>query len=149
MFLDIKNIGEGSLDFDQALTLMPVREGSPDVLEAPTVRLQVVLTAGPRHGRPAEGACLAGRLDGELRLRCCRCLEPFERSLGTEFRLTLRSEMPVVEDADHHVDTSETGFFEIEDGKIDLETVATEQVYLNLPQKPLCRPFCASAARCI
>jgi len=143
MFLDLNNIGDGSLNFDRTLTLVRVREASADVLESPSVRLHGSLTAGPQRRNPAEGACLAGRLEGELRLRCCRCLEPFDRSLGSEFRLTLRSEAPAVEDPDHHVDTSETGFLEIEDGKIELETVAAEQVYLNLPQKPLCRTTCA------
>jgi len=143
MLLDINDIGDGALSFDRTLTLAGVREDNPDLLESPTVHLQGTVTAGPDRGKPAEGAGLAGRLEAPLKLRCCRCLEPFDQSLATEVRLTLRSEAPVVEDLDHHVDTSETGFFEIEGGKLELDAVASEQVYLNLPLKPLCASSCA------
>jgi uncharacterized metal-binding protein YceD (DUF177 family) len=143
MFLDINDIGEGSLSFDQTLTLARVLEGNPDLLEAPAVRLHGTVTAGPDRRVPAEGAGLSGRLEGALRLRCCRCLEPFDQACANDIRLTLLSEAPAVEDPDHHVDTSETGFFEIEGAKLDLDALAAEQVYLNLPLKPLCAPSCA------
>ncbi len=143
MFLDINNIGDGSLSFDQTLTLARVRDGNPDLLESPTVRLHGTVTAGPDRRRAAEGAVLAGRLMGTVRLRCCRCLEPFEQSCVSDFGLTLLSATPAVEHSDHHVDTGETSFFEIEGGKIELDGVAAEQVYLNLPLKPLCTPSCA------
>ncbi len=143
MFLDINDIGEGSLDFDQTLTLKRVREGHTDLLEPPAIRVRGTVTAGPTRGRPAEGATLDGRVEGPLRLRCCRCLEPFEQPLAAEFHLILRHELPEVEDPDHRVDTSETGFFEIEGSRLELDAVAAEQVYLNLPQKPLCEASCA------
>ncbi|NIM01356.1 MAG: hypothetical protein GTN89_11035 [Acidobacteria bacterium] len=143
MFIDINDIGEGSLEFDQTLTLTRVRDDNPDLLEPPNVRVRGTITAGPTRGRPAEGASLDGRLEGPLRLRCCRCLEPFEQPVEAEFHLTLRSEAPEVEDPDHRIDTSETGFFEIEEGQVELDAVATEQVFLNLPQKPLCSGSCA------
>jgi len=142
MFLEINEIGEGSLSFDRTLTLQSVREGNPDLLEAPQVRLQGTVTPGLKRGAPAEGAALEGRLEGALQLRCCRCLEPFEQSCATTFRLTLRAEAPPVEDSEHRLDRTESGFFEIEGNKLDLAAVATEQVYLNLPQKPLCEPSC-------
>jgi len=143
MFLDINDIGDGSLSFDQTLTLVRVREGNADLLEAPNVRVHGSVTAGPIRAKPVEGAALVGRLEGALRLRCCRCLDPFEQSLATGFRLTLRIEAPEVKDPDHHIDTSETGFFEIEGDRLELDAVAAEQVYLNLPLKPLCGPSCA------
>ncbi len=61
----------------------------------------------------------------------------------TEFCLTLRSEAPAVEDLDHQIDASETSFFDIEGGKLALDALAAEQVYLNLPLKPLCDDACA------
>jgi uncharacterized protein len=143
MFLDLNDIGDGALSFDRTLTLARVREGSPDLLEAPSVRLHGTVTAGPESRGRAEGAGLRGRLEGALRLRCCRCLEPFDQTCATDFRLTLLSKVPTVEDPDHHVDSSETGFFKTEGAKLDLESLAAEQVYLNLPLKPLCTPSCA------
>ena len=143
MCLDINNIGDRPLGFDRNFTLKHVREDSPDLLEPPVVRLHGTVTAGPDDAKPSEGARLAGRVEGPLQLRCCRCLEPFDQPLGAGFRLTLRAEAPPVEDSDHLVDSSETGFFEIDGGKLELSAVAAEQVYLNLPQKPLCRSECA------
>jgi len=143
MFLDLNDIGDGSLGFDQTLTLDRVREGNPDLLETPALRLHGTVAAGPNRARTAEGAALSGRLEGLLQLRCCRCLERFQQPLETEFRLTLRSEAPEIEDPDHQIDTSETGFFEIAEGRLELDALAAEQVFLNLPQKPLCAPSCA------
>ena len=36
-----------------------------------------------------------------------------------------------------------TQFFEIQEGKLPLDAVAAEQVYLEMPQKPLCDESCA------
>ena len=143
MFLDINDIGEGSLSFDETLTLARVHEGNTDLLESPEVRLHGSVTAGPSRRQPTEGAGLRGRVESSLRLCCCRCLEPFDQSCTTEFRLTLRSAAPVVKDSDYQIDTSETGFFEIDGGKLELDALATEQIHLNLPLKPLCDPSCA------
>lgn len=143
MFIDINEIGEGSVEFDRSLTLNRMGDDSTDLLEPPTLRIRGKVVAGPTRGKPVEGAKLDGRLKGPLRLRCCRCLEPFEQALEAEFHLTLRTEVPKVEVPDHRVVTSETGFFEVDGGRLELEAVAAEQVFLNLPQKPLCSGSCA------
>ena len=143
MFLDINDIGDGSLSFDETLTVARVREDNGDLVETPKVRLRGSISAGPSFRDPTEGAGVKGRVEGLLKLRCCRCLEPFDQACATEFRLTLRSEAPGVEDPDHQIDTSETCFFEIEGGKLALDVLAAEQVYLNLPLKPLCDESCA------
>ena len=143
MFFDISNIGDGSLSFDETLTLAHVNAADADLVEPPQVRLQGSVSAGPSFRDPTEGAEVRGRVEGSLRLSCCRCLEPFDQSCATGFRLTLRSEAPKVEHPDHQIDASETCFFEIEGGKLALDVLAAEQVYLNLPLKPLCDPSCA------
>ncbi len=143
MFLDINDIGDGSLSFDETLTLTRISEGNADLVAAPKVRLHGSVSAGPSFREPTEGAGVRGRVEGSLRLRCCRCLEPFDQPCMTEFCLTLRSEAPAVEDLDHQIDASETSFFEIEGGKLALDALAAEQVYLNLPLKPLCDESCA------
>jgi uncharacterized protein len=142
MCLDLKNIADGPLGFDRTLTLTRVCEDNPDLLEPPDVRILGSVTASEDRTNPAEGASLVARVEGQLQLRCCRCLEPFDQPLGTDFRLTLRCEVQQVVDPELQIDSSETGFFEIEASKLELDTVAAEQVYLNLPQKPLCGSGC-------
>lgn len=142
MFLDINNIGDGSLSFDETLTLAPVSAANADLVEPPSVRLHGSVSAGPNFRDPTEGAEVRGRIEGSLRLRCCRCLDPFDQPCATGFRLTLRSEAPKVNDPEHQIDISETCFFEIEGGKLVLDTLAAEQIHLNLPLKPLCSDSC-------
>jgi len=143
MFLDINDIANESVSFDETLTLPRLCEGNVDLVEAPKVRLRGSVTAGPNFRKPSEGATATGRVEGSLRLCCCRCLEPFDQACATEFHLTLRSRTPDVPDPDHQINPGETCFFEIEDGKLALDSLAIEQVHLNLPLKPLCDESCA------
>ncbi len=97
------------------------------------------------HG--TRGLELAGRLSATLRLECSRCLEPVQHSLGCDFFLVLVSEAVEFGAGEMRVATGDAQIFYAQQGQADLREVATEQLYLNLPQKVVCRKGCAGLCR--
>lgn len=119
-----------------------------EALESPGVRREVSLDA-PVTGVPAGmvragdvhldllieaiegGVVVQGRLTGELTGECSRCLEPLTRDFALEAREIYRTGSAW---EDGYVVREET---------IDLDPLVTDNVVLNLPQNPTCRPDCA------
>lgn len=143
MILDISQLGGDGLAFERELSLQIVAREHPDVVETPTLTVSGTVQPGPDPRDPEQGAQLRGELRGELQLRCSRCLTELVRERTIRFDLTLVAKAPNPQDPDHQVDPSETRFFEFEAGKVDLEALAVEQVYLDLPAKPICKADCA------
>jgi uncharacterized protein len=91
----------------------------------------------------ADSIKLKGHLQGALRLVCSRCLQKFVLDLDETIDLTLLRYLSV--DAPHEIDLRpedlDTEFF---DGvTIDVDLIVAEQIFLALPQKPLCKTDCA------
>jgi uncharacterized protein len=143
MLLDINKIADEDLPFEETLRLTDVARDTPDLVEAPVVTLKGIVRAGPQRRKPAEGAQLDGRIEGTLRLRCSRCLEPADVPCRASFRFVLVQTIPVPDDSGGADETEDTQFFETVDGKLALDAVAAEQVYLEMPLKPLCDENCA------
>ncbi len=106
------------------------------------------LVAGPAHlvGRASHGSQgleLTARLDATLRLECSRCLAPVERSLRGDFFLVLVSEAVEFGVREMRMASQDARLFYAGQGRADLREIATEQLYLNLPQKVVCRESCA------
>lgn len=84
-----------------------------------------------------------GHLVGRIKIRCDRCLEPYQRDVDSEFSLFLiidlssnsQNEIELFED-DMSVDF-------ITDSEISLDDIVREQIYLSLPIKCLCREDCS------
>jgi len=143
MLLQLKDILDGPLRFDETLDLPRVSRDNSDFIDTPKVRLRGNVAADPEAPNTPRGAQLEGRLEGKLRLRCCRCLEPFDYPCASEFRFTLVTEAPRSRDSEHQIDARDTHFFEIEAQNLDLSRLAAELVHLNLPLKPVCEDTCA------
>ena len=86
---------------------------------------------------------LAGRLRTTLELDCSRCLEGFAVPIDAPFDVQYQPSTAIPAEADREVgeDDLETAFYR--DGIIDLRELVREQLYLQLPMKPLCRESCA------
>ena len=126
MFIDINTIGTEGISFARSVRLHglegPSRESIPDV----DARLEG--TVNPVPG----GAELHARLGATVPLMCSRCLETFSWDVRMAFAWkVLRSS------AD-----DDASVLVAPEGKIGLEDLATEQLYLNLPLKPICSPNC-------
>lgn len=126
MFIDINTIGTEGISFQRSVRLHglegPSRESIPD-LEA-----QLEGTVSPVPG----GAELKARIGATVPLMCSRCLETFSWDIRMAFAWKV---LKTSTDDDVSVLVAP-------EGKIGLEDLATEQLYLNLPLKPICSPSC-------
>ncbi len=85
---------------------------------------------------------LEGDMDGAVRVRCDRCLNPFDHKINTDFRLFFAQLSRYVNKAEIELleEDMETGFINGEE--IELDDIFREQLYLSLPIKLLCREDC-------
>jgi len=138
MFLDLNKIGPAGLAFDHRLKLPDLEEaagGSVAVLEA---RL-----SGDVEKSDGD-ADLSAHLATTVRIACSRCLEPFAVGITADFFLRLvsgESEAGAVPARDY-AEEEEALLFFCPEGRVDLLQMASEQIYLNLPLKPICREGC-------
>jgi uncharacterized protein len=100
--------------------------------------------------REDERFLVNGRLAGNLRLICDRCLETYTFSLRRDFRLIL---LPPdqLESAQDETELKEEDLAVefVSAQKIDLDDIIREQIYLALPIKLLCGSACAGlCSRC-
>jgi len=138
MHIDLHAEDPLEIRFDETLS---ARDLALEESEGIDVRSLAVRGRGVRTS-PGEVA-LEGTLEARLELRCVRCLEPFEHALSASFELILVADEPSAEEDDEReVDDREALLFVAAEGRVELRDVVREQVYLNLPQKPLCRPDC-------
>jgi uncharacterized protein len=82
-------------------------------------------------------------LQATVRLECSRCLEPFDLPLRCEFSLVVVSAAAEFGTGERRLVLEDAALFYAERGRVDLREMAREQIYLNLPLKPVCRADCA------
>ena len=90
----------------------------------------------------AEQIKLNGQLHGAVRLKCSRCLQDYVLKLNEPIDLMLLHPLPAdtPEEIGLRPEDLDTGFF---DGvTIDVDLIVAEQIFLALPQQPLCQPDC-------
>jgi uncharacterized protein len=88
---------------------------------------------------------LAGSVSTTLELQCSRCLEPFALPVESRFDLRYQPHIHAAgsgHDAERQIEEDDlsTAFYDNEE--IDLGQLMSEQFYLSLPMKPLCREDC-------
>lgn len=85
---------------------------------------------------------LVGRVAGTLGLSCSRCLEEFPLQVDEPFDVLClpASENTGEQEREIEEDDLTTAFYR--DQTIDLGQLVTEQFYLAVPMKPLCRDDC-------
>ena len=137
MFIDINTIGSEGLAFDRSIRLHglegPSRESIPDV----DAHLEGTVVPAP------GGADLSARLGATVPLTCSRCLETFSWDVRMAFEWrVLRREPGAGSAPGASAVDDEASILVAPEGKVGLEDLATEQVYLNLPLKPICSPAC-------
>jgi uncharacterized protein len=86
---------------------------------------------------------LNARLGATVPLTCSRCLETFLWDVRMVFAWKVLRHLPEAASAPGRAEAEDDGSVLVApEGKIGLEDVATEQLYLNLPLKPICSPSC-------
>ncbi len=135
MHLDINKVGESPVRFDRRLDLSDFVADGPSKLDVRDVRM-----CG-QAARVKRGVELEARVTATLRLQCSRCLTAFEQEMNAEIVLTLVQAM-VFSPGDTAVTKADAALFHAREGKADLRAIASEQIYLNLPLKAVCRADC-------
>jgi uncharacterized protein len=94
------------------------------------------------------GFMLQAQVSYEQTLTCNRCLKPI--TLPTESRVDLAIEAGQKSSpGEHALHESDLGVWYVEGPILETEPILLEQVQLNIPMKPLCRPDCQGlCAKC-
>ncbi len=106
--------------------------------EAPEVHLAADLTLKSFRGqvvfsRTPQGLYASGRLAGEMRTDCGRCLEPYSQPLTAN----------IAELFIFPPENARPGDLVVpEEGILDLTPLVREDMLLSMPLRPLCRPDC-------
>jgi uncharacterized protein len=89
-----------------------------------------------------QSVLITGKVQTTLRLQCVRCLKEFSYPLSSMLELTLHplKEAPSEEETEVGSEEMESNFFE--GGEIHLSEIACEQIFLEIPYKPLCQEGC-------
>jgi len=141
MRLDIRDLGREGARFEGPLVLpnLPLQGEERIVVRSASIAGSAV---------PGSfGADLRARLDALLEFSCVRCLEPFELKLHVPFELILvrEGQEPPAEGGrpvDTDGDPVAAMFYPVPDGMADLAAIVREQIYLNVPLKPVCAAIC-------
>jgi len=92
--------------------------------------------------KAADKFLVDGTLSGGVKVRCDRCLEPFDLELKSEFNvyLVVNPSGPSEEEVELLDEDMEVEFLEGE--TIDLDDVVRQQIYLCVPMKCVCKSDC-------
>ncbi len=88
------------------------------------------------------GFLLQGDLSYRQTLLCTRCLKEFEEPAVSDLRLLVEAGGVAGAPGERQLDEDELGVVTVTGEELDTEPLILEQVLLNLPMKPLCRPDC-------
>ena len=103
------------------------------------VRAEVFLTLSN------ERVFVSGSIKLVMLLVCDRCLNDFELPRDISFRVVcdLNGEDPALAVREYECDSNEMDVVFLEEPVIDLGNILTQQLFLAVPQKKLCRTDCA------
>jgi uncharacterized protein len=136
MFIDIGSLAPDGIRFDESLRLPPLPLEGADPIPVLGARLCGSACPGTR------GVEFRARLEARLGLECSRCLESFEKSVDSDFELILVPDAVEFGLDETRMDKRDSLLFYTEGGRAELEAIAREQIYLNLPLKPVCGAEC-------
>ena len=100
------------------------------------IRVRLVLS------RSGKIVTVKSQIEARVDWFCARCLEPFSRTLKSEYTISLkpRPDFPLTEEVELTRQDLETEFYEGEE--IHLAPPVQDQVLLALPPKAVCREEC-------
>jgi len=93
--------------------------------------------------KEGDNYALDGELQGQLKIRCDRCLEPYQLPLDSRFRLTLTPAPVGEQPGEVGLIAEDLSARFIEDLTVDVDEMVREQIYLSIPMKCLCKETCA------
>jgi uncharacterized protein len=100
------------------------------------------LQSEARVSKAGKSVLINGRVQAALKLQCVRCLKEFSYPMSSTFELTLLplKESAPAEETELGEEDMESNFYQ--GGEILLSEIACEQIFLEIPFKPLCQEDC-------
>jgi uncharacterized protein len=123
---------------DRQLTLGPLGFEGDQEIDVSQVRLEAHVS---RHG---EGMACSGRLVAVAHVPCSRCLEPYAMPVDRSFQVSyLPPPLPDPTEPELQIfrEDLDVSYLDAE-GALTVEDLAAEQIYLEIPLKPLCSEEC-------
>ncbi|KPK00278.1 MAG: hypothetical protein AMJ60_01885 [Desulfobacterales bacterium SG8_35] len=93
---------------------------------------------------------LAGEIKTTIAFDCDRCLENYTMELDSSFRIDLEyTAGNRIDTAEHEISPSEMDMIYLQEPVIDIFEILSQQVFLMIPEKHLCRESCRGlCSRC-
>jgi uncharacterized protein len=136
MYIETKEIGPDGLAVSRSTGAFQLPLGGREGIQVLAGHLEGELN------REKDGISFVGQIETSARLSCSRCLEEYSLPLELPFDLIYTTEPEGHRGADRRIDDDMVTRVHFDGGRIDLQSLLAEQVYLGLPLKPLCRPDC-------
>src|SRR5258706_4252915 len=136
MYIEIKEIGPEGLTIDRTVEPFRLPTDGGDSIRVDRVDLSGELR------KESDGVFFAGRIEGAATMPCSRCVDECALPLLLPFDLFYTTEPEGAEVGGHHTNDDRITRVEYDGVRIDLRALLSEQIYLGLPLKPLCRPDC-------
>ena len=142
MIIRAQDLDPEGLEIDLPLDVGPLRSETDETILVEGAVLRGRVTPGRR------GLSFSGRLVCRAEVQCARCVTPFTMEIDRSFDLHYSFSQPRGKEIQIPEEELDEAFLQEGDG-IDLHLIATEQIYLEIPMKPLCRSTCRGlCARC-
>src|SRR3989442_6725545 len=136
MFIETKEIGPEGLIVSRSIGGFRLPVSDADSIWIDRVQLDGELQ------RDKDGFSFVGRIETAARLLCSRCLEEYALPLDLAFDLFYTTSPEGGSGEESRIDEEMVTVTHFDGARIDLMSLLSEQVYLGLPLKPLCRPGC-------
>jgi uncharacterized protein len=135
--IDLSKLEGEPMAFAETIDLEGPRLDPDRVVGPVSVRLEgSVRTAGERF-------LVNGRTSASGQLSCARCLEPVDWRMDSDFDLEVALVETAPLDSEIALDEADLDCVFLDEPRLDLETLAVEQVELELPIRVLCSEDCA------
>ena len=136
MYIEIKEIGPEGLSVDRTMLCptLPLEGGVDARLE----RARITGELFRQEGRIS----FSGDIGTVATLPCSRCLDAYPLPLELHFDLLYTTAPDVAGKRETRVSEDAITLAHFDGERIDLTELLSEQIYLGLPLKPLCRPDC-------
>jgi uncharacterized protein len=136
MYIWLDQVRDEPFNWDETQSVSTETLDRPELLDLGPVawRGQVVF-ADP-------GYFLRARLSYEQTLSCNRCLKPIVEHAESDVELMILVERYPEAGSEHALHEQDLGILYLEDERLKMDPILIEQLQLNIPMKPLCRPDC-------
>ncbi len=139
MIIDLRTIPHGPRSFDFSLDKDWWRS---DKTNDPVLALDTPLQVKIKTCEAGDKYVLDGSLSGTVRVRCDRCLEPYQRDLKSEFKVLMAPPLTETDKAEVELMEEDMEDHFIRGEVVDIDEIIQEQIYLSLPLKFLCKENC-------